>query len=315
MDKRLMLALLIACLAALAAGPAFLSVHAIVLITLIATTSIITSGLSIVTGLAGQITLAQAAFCAFGAYGASLMSSYAGVPMWVTIPVATVITAFIGYGLGVASLRVEGHYLALVTLAFAGIVNLGILNLADLTGGAVGHAVEPFVFFGYSLTSPTQLYYLSMISALIVLWGVFNLIRSRWGRAFSALRQSEVASLSLGVDVRRAKAVAFGLSAGLAALGGALQSLQTTYLDPVQFTVLTGVSYLSVMVIGGLGRLSGAIIGAAIFVLLPDLLGAFKTYMGLIFAVLLLGIIMVAPSGLGDLVSRHRWFKSREAVS
>lgn len=315
MNRSLALALLIAGLAGLAAGPALLSAHAIVLLTLIATTSIITSGLSIVTGLAGQITLAQAAFCAFGAYGASLLSLHAGLPMWLTIPVATVMTGFIGYGLGVMSLRVEGHYLALVTLAFAGIVNLGILNLADVTGGAVGHAVQAFVVFGYTLASPTALYYLSMSSALIVLWGVFNLIRSRWGRAFNALRQSEVASLSLGVDVRHAKAVAFGLSAGLGALGGALQSLQTTYLDPVQFTILTGVSYLSVMVIGGLGRLSGAVIGAAIFVLMPDLLGAFKTYMGLSFAVLLLAIIMVAPSGLGEVISRQRWFKRPETMA
>ncbi|MGA7810927.1 branched-chain amino acid ABC transporter permease [Bradyrhizobium sp.] len=315
MDKAVRLDLLIAAVAGLAVGPVFLSTHAIVLLTLIATTSIITSGLSIVTGLAGQITLAQAAFCAFGAYGASLLSSHAGLPMWLTIPVATVMTAFVGYGLGVMSLRVEGHYLALVTLAFAGIVNLAILNLADLTGGAVGHAVEPLAVFGYALTSATALYYLSVISALIVLWGVFNLIRSRWGRAFNALRQSEVAALSLGVDVRRAKAVAFGLSAGLAALGGALQSLQTTYLDPVQFTILTGVSYLSVMVIGGLGRLSGAVIGAVIFVLMPDLLGAFKTYMGLIFAVLLLAIIMVGPSGLAELVSRRGRFKPPETIA
>jgi len=315
MHKPMALALLAAGIAGLAIGPVFLSTHAVVLLTLIATTSIIISGLSIVTGLTGQITLAQAAFCAFGAYGASLLSSYAALPMWLTIPVAAVMTAFVGYGLGVMSLRVEGHYLALVTLAFAGIVNLAILNLADLTGGAVGHAVEPFVVFGYALTSPIALYYLSTISALTVLWAVFNLIRSRWGRAFNALRQSEVAALSLGVDVRRAKAAAFGLSAGLAALGGALQSLQTTYLDPVQFTILTGVSYLSVMVIGGLGRLSGAFIGAAIFVLMPDLLGAFKTYMGLIFAVLLLAIIMVAPSGLAELVSRHRRFKPPETIA
>lgn len=313
MQNRWTLLFLVAGLAFLAAGPSLLSSHTIILLTLIATTSIITSGLTIVTGYAGQITLAQAAFCAFGAYGATLASLHAGVPMWVTIPAATIVTAFIGYGLGVMSLRVDGHYLALVTLAFGGIVNLGLINLDGLTGGAVGHVVQPLGFLGISFTSPDALYYISVAAAVLTLWAVYNLLQSRWGRAFNALRQSEVASMSLGVDVRRAKAVAFGVSAGLAAFGGALQSLQTTYLDPVQFTILTGVSYLSVMVIGGLRRLSGAIIGAAIFVLMPEMLGAFKTYMGLIFAIILLIIILVAPSGLGELFSRRRWFKSTES--
>lgn len=290
---------------ALALAPQVIPTHTIILLTLIATTSIITSGLSVVTGLAGLITIGQAAFCAFGAYGSTLLTQYTGIPMWITIPFSTVVTAIIGYGLGVLCLRVEGHFLALVTLAFAGIVNLTLLNLPDITGGAVGHAVEPLSILGYVFETPDALYYLSIGAALLVFWAIANFVQSRWGRALHALRQSEIAALSLGVDVRRAKATAFGLSAGLAALGGALQSLQTTYLDPVQFTVLTGVSYLSVIVIGGLRRLSGAVIGAAIFVLMPDLLGSFKTYMGLIFAVVLLVIIMIAPTGLGDLIS-HR---------
>jgi branched-chain amino acid transport system permease protein len=306
MSPRAQLASLAVCLLLLAAAPAILATHYIILLTLIATTSIITVGLSVVTGLAGQITLGQAAFCAFGAYGSTLLAQNSGVPMWATIPAATVISAAIGYGLGVVSLRVEGHYLALVTLAFGGIVNLALLNLPDLTGGAAGHAVESLRVFGYSVETPEALYYLSVASALLVFWAISNLVHSRWGRAFHALRQSEVAALSLGVDVRRAKAMAFGLSAGLAAFGGALQSLQTTYLDPVQFTVLASVSYLSVMVIGGLRRLSGAVIGAAIFVLMPELLGGFSTYMGLIFAVILLTIIMIAPSGIVDLVRRVR---------
>jgi branched-chain amino acid transport system permease protein len=123
--------------AVLLAGPLYMSSHLLLLVALIATTSIITIGLSIVTGLAGQISLAQAAFCGLGAYGATLMSVHAGMPMWLTIPLTTVAVAIVGYGVGVVSLRVEGHYLALVTLAFGGIVNLGLVHLTDLTGGAV----------------------------------------------------------------------------------------------------------------------------------------------------------------------------------
>ncbi|MBR1177005.1 branched-chain amino acid ABC transporter permease [Bradyrhizobium sp. KB893862 SZCCT0404] len=312
MDRKFTTPALFALVAVLGIGPQVMSVHTIVLVTLVATTAIITSGLTVVTGLAGQITLAQAAFCAFGAYGATLVSAHMGMPMWATIPVAAVMSALIGYTLGVMSLRVEGHYLALVTLAFSGIVNLALVNLPGVTGGAVGHVVPPLKVYDHTLTSPTQIYYVSVVSALIVFTGLHNLIRSRWGRAFNALRQSEVAARSLGIDVRRARAIAFAISAGLAALGGALQSLQTTYLDPQQFTILTSVSYLSVMVIGGLRRLSGAVFGAAIFVLMPELLGAFKTYMGLIFALILLAIILIAPSGLGDLFGRVRRLRPAE---
>ena len=301
--------------AVLLAGPAYMSTHIMLLMALIATTSIITIGLSIVTGLAGQISLAQAAFCGLGAYGATLLSVHAGVPMWLTIPVTAVVVAIIGYGVGVMSLRVEGHYLALVTLAFGGIINLGLLHLTDLTGGAVGRPVQPLSISGFTFGSPVSLYYLSIIVAGAVLFGVSNLLLSRWGRAFHGVRLSEIACKSLGMDVRRVKAIAFAMSAGLGALGGALQSLQTTYLDPAQFTVLGSVSYLSVLVIGGLRSQLGAVIGAVIFVMAPELLGGFKTYMGLMFAIVLLAIIRIAPSGLEFLLKSLRSPFGKKAVS
>jgi branched-chain amino acid transport system permease protein len=287
----------------------------LVLVTLIATTSIITVGLSIVTGLAGQVSIAQAAFCGLGAYGATLLSMHAGLPMWLTIPLATLIIAVVGYGVGVMSLRVEGHYLALVTLAFGGMVNLALLHLTDITGGAVGLPAQPLVMFGFAFGSPISLYYLSVIMASAVLIAVANLLHSRWGRAFHGVRLSEIACKSLGMDVRRVKAIAFAMSAGLGALGGALQSLQTTYLDPAQFTILGSVAYLSVLVIGGLRSQLGAIIGAIIFVMTPELLGGFKTYMGLMFAVVLLAIILVAPSGLEFLIKGLRLPFRKKATS
>ncbi|WP_398473122.1 branched-chain amino acid ABC transporter permease, partial [Tardiphaga sp.] len=207
--------------AALLAGPAYMPSHILLLVALIATTSIITVGLSIVTGLAGQISLAQAAFCGLGAYGSTLIAAHFGLPMWLTIPVTAIIVAIIGYGVGVMSLRVEGHYLALVTLAFAGIINLGLLHLTDLTGGAVGRPAEQLTMFGFTFGSPVSLYYLSVTVAAAVLLGVWNMLRSRWGRAFHGVRLSEIACKSLGMDVRRVKAIAFAMSAGLGALGGA----------------------------------------------------------------------------------------------
>ena len=315
MNRRQSIVLYIVISALLLAGPLYLSSHAMLLIALIATTSIITIGLSIVTGLAGQISLAQAAFCGLGAYGATLLSLHAGLPMWLTIPMTALAVAVVGYGAGIVSLRVEGHYLALVTLAFGGIVNLGLVHLTDLTGGAVGHAVQPLTVFGFTFGSPVSVYLLSVIVAGLVLICVSNLVRSRWGRAFHGLRLSEIACKSLGIDVRRLKAIAFAMSAGLGALGGALQSLQTTYLDPAQFTILGSVSYLSVLVIGGLRGQLGAIIGAIIFVMAPELLGGFKTYMGLMFAIVLLVIILIAPAGLEQLLRSAQLSFGRKRIA
>jgi len=301
--------------AVLLTGPLYMPNHVLLLVALIATTSIITVGLSIVTGLSGQVSLAQAAFCGLGAYGATLISMHAGLPMWLTIPATAAIVAVIGYGVGVMSLRVEGHYLALVTLAFSGIINLGLLHLTDLTGGAVGLPAEQLVVFGFTFGSPMSLYYLSVIVAGAVLFGVWNMLRSRWGRAFHGVRLSEIACKSLGMDVRRVKAIAFAMSAGLGALGGALQSLQTTYLDPAQFTILGSVAYLLVLVIGGLRSQLGAVIGAIIFVMTPELLGGFKTYMGLMFSIVLLAIILIAPSGLESLIKGARNPFGKKAAS
>lgn len=301
--------------AVLLAGQAYMSSHILVLMALIATTSIITVGLSIVTGVAGQISLAQAAFCGLGAYGATLSVELIGIPMWLAIPLAAIVVGIIGYGVGVLSLRVEGHYLALVTLAFGGIVNLGLLHLDGLTGGAVGHPAQPLVIAGFSFGSPVSLYYVSIVVAGLVLWAVTNMLNSRWGRAFHGVRLSEIACESLGMDVRRIKAIAFALSAALGALGGALQSLQTTYLDPAQFTVLGSVSFVSVLVIGGLRSQLGAIIGAIIYVMAPEWLGGFKAYMGLMFAVVLIVIILIAPSGLETLVKGARMPFRKRAMS
>lgn len=287
--------------AALMAFPFFVANHFILLAALIATTAIIASGLSVLAGMTGQISLAQAAFAALGAYGASLLALHTGLPVWLTIPLATLGATAVGWLLGWLSLRVEGHYLALVTLAFAGMVHLGLIHLTWLTGGAIGMPVRPLVVGGFTFRSPISLYYLCVGAAALVFVGLVNMGRSRWGRALNAMRQSEIAAQSLGIDSRRIKTLAFAISAALGAFGGALQALQSRYLDPVQFSILIGITYLVVLVIGGLRILPGAIIGSVLFVMTPELLGGLRTYMGLTFALVLLAVLIVLPSGLGSI--------------
>lgn len=292
--------------AALLMLPFVLASHYIMLASLVATTAIITAGLSVLTGMTGQISLAQAAFCALGAYGATLIAQYFGMPVWLSIPLATLATMGVGWLLGWLTLRVEGHYLALVTLAFGGIVHLGLIHLTGLTGGAIGMPVQPLDVGGFTFRSPTSIYYLCAGAAVLVFVGLVNFGQSRWGRALVALRQSEIAAQSLGIDSRQLKTLAFSISAALGAFGGSLQALQAKYLDPVQFSILIGITYLVVLVIGGLRVLSGAIIGSMLFVLVPEFLGGLRTYMGVTYALVLLAVLLVLPNGLGSIPGRIR---------
>ena len=222
--------------AALVALPFFASSHIVTLVGLIGSTSIMVAGLAIVVGLAGQISIAQASFAALGAYGTAQLATMAGLPHWIGLPAMSFVTAGVGYLFGLLSLRVADHYLALATMALCAIVQLLLVHLEDWTGGAVGLAVPPLEVGSRMLTRPSELYAVVMPLAALTVWFLHALATSRIGRAFAALRMSEVAASAVGIPVLHYKALAFALSAFFGAFGGWLFALQTTYLDPAQFT-------------------------------------------------------------------------------
>jgi branched-chain amino acid transport system permease protein len=270
-------------------------------ICLIAGTSLAVLGLVVVTGMAGQISLAQSAFVALGSYGASILTTRWGVPMWAGIPLVAVAVAAFGFALGQMTLRVAGHYLALATLAVTAIVQLGLIHWEALTGGAAGMAVPPFEIMGRAFASGRDLYYVIVPVTAAFILITQNLTTSRFGRALTAIRQSETAAEAMGLNVLRYKAAAFAASAFLGAFAGGLLAPLTTYLDPNQFGVTYAVYFLAIAVVGGMLSPLGAVIGSAVFVLLPNYLQAFQAYLGLVFALLLLGFIVLRPNGLSSL--------------
>jgi branched-chain amino acid transport system permease protein len=288
----------LALLAILMAWPLVASEYRVFQAGVIASTAIMALGLVIVTGVAGQVSLAQAAFSAIGAYGAALLATSLGVPAYLGIPLAAALAGGAGYVLGLASLRLGGHYLALVTMAMTAIVQVGLIHWETLTGGALGLMVPPLTIAGKELTSGFALYYVVVPVTFAVFLGISNLMASRLGRAFAALRQSEVALQTLGVNVLHYKALAFALSGVLGAVGGGLQGLQTTFLDPHGFGIIESVVLVAVIIIGGFRSIPGAVLGSAVFVLIPELLGGFQAYKGVVWAVLLLIMIVLFPGGL-----------------
>ncbi len=278
-----------------------LSDYGLYLVNLIAVTSILALGLTVVTGIAGQISLAQAAFSAIGGYGAVLLAGSLGVPFAVAVLPAAAAAAGAGYVLGFPALRLEGPYLALVTLGFTAIVQTGLVHWTSVTNGQLGLAVPPLTVGGRALTSSRDLSFVIVPLTVVVFLAVGRLLRSRVGRALHALRQSEAAAQVLGIDLAYHKTLAFALSAFLGGLGGALQAVLTTFLSPDTFGILDSIYFLVVIVVGGVGAVSGALLGSAFLVLLPETLTVFKQYQALVYGCLLLGFIVFAPSGLRGL--------------
>lgn len=287
-------------------GHRFLPEYQLYQISLISATAIVVLGLVVVCGIAGQISLGQAAFVALGGYGAAILTTRLGLPLYATIPMAATACTVLGYLLGLVTLRVSGHYLALATMAVTAIVQLAIINLDGWTGGAAGMPMPAFELGGRAFDSGAS-FYLLIVPLLMVCYAlVRNVMESRVGQAYAALRQSEIAAAAMGVDVLRYKACAFAASGFLGALGGGLLGALSSYLDPSQFGITQTVHYLAMAVIGGMATPLGAIIGSAIFVLIPELLQGLQSYLGLVFAVLLLAFIVLRPAGLASLVPLRR---------
>lgn len=285
-------------LALFLAAPQFLAEFQLFQVCLIAATAVVVLGLIVVTGLAGQISLAQAAFVGLGGYGPAILATRYGLPLWVGIPLFAVCVGAIGFVLGQMALRVSGHYLALATMAFTAIVQLALIHSDSVTGGAVGMPVPAFEVGGWVLSTGRELYHVIVPVTALLFLGVLNIMQSPMGRSLTAIRQSETAAAAIGINVRLLKAGAFAASGMLGALGGGMLASLSTYLDPAQFGITQTVYYLAVAVVGGLSSPLGAIIGSAVFVLIPETLQAFQSYLGLVFALLLLAFIVARPDGL-----------------
>lgn len=286
--------------------PQFLVEFQLFQICLIAATSLVVLGLVIVTGMAGQISLAQAAFVGLGGYIPAILQSRYGVPVWAGVPLAAAIVAAVGFVLGQLTLRVSGHYLALATMAFTAIVQLTFIHAEPVTAGAIGMAMPPLEIFGATLTSGRGLYFVVIPVTASLFIVVYNLLASPVGRSFAAIRQSETAAAAMGINVLAYKAAAFAASGFLGAIGGAMLALLSTYLDPSQFGITQTVYFLAIAVVGGMQSPLGAIVGSAVFVVLPEFLQTFQTYLGLVFALLLLGFIVLRPNGLVSLYGALR---------
>ncbi len=259
-------------------------------------------GLNIVVGLAGLLDLGYVAFYAAGAYCYALLNHHFGVGFWAALFLAGALAAVMGILLGFPVLRLRGDYLAIVTLGFGEIIRLVLENWNEFSFGPSGIAgIDRPWDFGLAFTLRGHTIYLYYIVCLLVVFSmvvVSRLRNSRIGRAWIALREDEIACEAMGIDKTRTKLTAFALGATWAGFGGCLLAAKTTFINPASFTFMESAIILSIVVLGGMGSISGVILGAFILILMPEYLRAFSEYRMLAFGAAMVIIMVFRPQGL-----------------
>ncbi len=266
---------------------------------------ILAVGLNLLLGYAGQFAFANAALFGIGAYATGLLQVKLGLPFWVAFATAAVFTTLVGVLVALPALRLSGLYLALLTLAFAQLTQWVMLNWETLTFGAGGFKVPPLSFHPLPVGNAVGVYYLSLVITAVLVGLAWNVVRSAVGRAFVALRDSEVAAEALSVDLAWYKTIAFGLSALYAGVAGGLFSATLNFVAPEGFDLFQMVVQFSMVVVGGLGSVWGALLGAALLVGLQEVFRAFKGAQEIAFGALLVICIVFLPDGLISLVKRR----------
>jgi branched-chain amino acid transport system permease protein len=259
---------------------------------------ILATGLNLLTGYTGQISLCHAGFLGIGAYACPLLIIHFHLPYFLALLAGGIIAGSAGFLLGLPALRVRGLYLAMVTLAFGEMVYLVLHHWQGLTGGPLGLEVPLATIGSVAIQGDLPLFYLFLIVAFILVLIAHNLIDSKIGRAFRAISHTEVAAQASGIDLAKYKTLSFALSAFYAGVGGGLYCQLLGYLSPDPFGLSESILYLTMIVLGGMGSIGGSLIGASLLTLIPEILRGFEEQQDLIMSVVLLFFILFMPKGV-----------------
>jgi branched-chain amino acid transport system permease protein len=289
-------------------------------ITFVLIYAIVGLGLMLLSGFTGQFSLGHAAFLGVGAYTQAALTGI-GAPFPLALVAAAAVSAFVGVIVGLPALRLKGIYLGIATLAFGFIVEEVFARWEGVTGGNAGKHVKAPDLFGWTLDSGESFYYLCFVVAVLATLAILNLLRSPTGRAFVAIRDSEISAQSMGIHLARFKTLSFAISAALAGVGGALYAHKLKFISPDQFGVLQSIDLILMIVIGGLGSVHGAFLGAIFLITMPQVIALGKDYLpdaialapglqGLVYGVVLIAFVLFEPLGLyGRWLKFRTWFQ------
>ncbi|NWG22983.1 MAG: branched-chain amino acid ABC transporter permease [Pseudorhodoplanes sp.] len=280
------------------------------------------TGLNILTGYTGLVSLGQAAFMSVGAYTVAVLEIHLGTPFLLNLLAGGLTTALVGIAVGIPSLRVKGLYLAIATIA-ASVVLHFIFSHWALTGGVQGLSMPPARFFGVTMDQPFQLYWMIMPVTMLMVLGAANLFRTRVGRAFIAIRDRDISAEVLGIPLLRYKLMSFAVSSCYAGLAGGLWAYFFRVVTPESFPLVNSIFYLAAIIVGGMGTILGGILGAIFMTMVPevlkfgaglvtpfypDALALLAPVRTIVFGALIVGFLIFEPQGLAEIWRRIRRF-------
>jgi branched-chain amino acid transport system permease protein len=273
-------------------------------------------GLMVLSGYTGLLSIGHAAFLGVGAYTQAVLTNH-GWPFPIALAMAAGLSAAVGVVVGLPALRVKGIYLSIATLAFGFIVEEAMARWESVTGGNAGIMIKAPDMFGWQASSNESMYMVVLVICIASTLGVINLLRSSTGRAFIAIRDSEVSAQSMGIHLARYKTMSFALSAAMVGVAGALYAHKLRFISPEQFGIVQSIDLLLLVVVGGLGSVHGAFLGAIFLITMPQLISLGKDWLppaigqaaglqAVVFGAVLMAFVLFEPMGLYG-----RWIKMR----
>jgi len=274
-------------------------------------------GLNILTGFTGQISLGQGAFLGVGAYTSAYITAKLGLSFWVGVPAAGLVTAMAGMVFGIPSLRLKGLYLAIATLASQFILEWIFIRWEPVTGGSYGITIPRPTIADFTFATDRSYYYIVLFIAAAMILFATNLVRTKTGRAFMAVRDHYISAEIMGINLFKYRILSFGISSFYAGVAGALFGHSLKYVSSEQFNIEVSIVYLAMIIIGGLGSILGSLFGAVFMILLPKLLSALTVSVSAdfpavarlaiafehgIFGLIIIMFLIFEPDGLA-----HRW--------
>lgn len=280
---------------------------------LVAIYAIVVLGLNLFIGYAGQISLGHAAFFGLGAYGSAISTVTFGISPWGAMLMVAGVVAALALILGIPTLRLSGHYLAMATLGFNIVIHRIMIQWDEVTGGVSGFYGIPSLQIGsFAIDNEVRFHYLVWSLTLVVLLLCLNLVRSGVGRGLAALAGDETAAAALGVDTRTSKVKVFVLSAVLASIAGSLYAHCYAYISPGSFDIFVSTELVIMVVLGGMGSIWGSLFGAAFITLLPEWIEVFETYKDFVHGGIVVLVLMFLPQGF--ITGLVDMFKNRSAL-
>ncbi|MDH4450632.1 MAG: branched-chain amino acid ABC transporter permease [Rhodoferax sp.] len=300
----------------LVAAPWLLTEYSLAQLNLVLIYAIAGLGLMLLAGFTGQFSLGHAAFLGVGAYAQAYFTQ-AGIPFVAALALSGALSAFAGIVVGLPALRLKGIYLGMATLSFGFIIEEVFARWESVTGGNAGKSVGAIQLAGYDLGSGAGFYFVCLTVTVLCTLGILNLLRAPTGRAFVAIRDSEISAQSMGIHLAYYKTLSFSISAALAGMAGALYAHNLRFISPDQFNLLQSIDLLLMIVIGGLGSVHGVFLGAIFLIILPQGISVAKGFLpefigqapglkSVIYGAVLIAFVLFEPMGLYG-----RWLKVR----